>query len=449
MSLGASCEERPLFTPKVRRTVPTIFLHFFSALLPRPWPTRSRNSMHQQSAGLALAVLSAVFNGSFVSFSKFEDAKIVHPFVFNLYLALGVFFSSCSILPFLPLLGSPPILCPLGGLAGLLFCLASSLSFVAVSNVGVSSGQGVFGACAILISFLWGTLGPAPIGLPVVSLPLSLLATSLLLVGVGGIVNCELIARRLKGGASTSSPQSAALAEPLHGSEHLGGSEQLSGSEQSPLLTETGAELGAAIVDAPRRLVGFVAAVLVGIFGGSILVPLGFLGHEYQGIKALAFLPSFGMGSLVGSAALCAAWLAIGRGKSTERQHSTAPAESIREQPARARSPAVAEPNVASGGRVPPPTFGRRGTLMAGMASGLTWNLGNVCQLLAQSVFMLPYGIAYPMLQASLVVAGILGIACFGEIRNQAAIVVFFSASGLIVVGAALLGMYGPSPAAR
>ena len=60
--------------------------------------------------------------------------------------------------------------------------------------------------------------------------------------------------------------------------------------------------------------------------------------------------------------------------------------------------------------------------------------------------FSLPYGVAYPILQASLVVAGILGITCFGELRQKEAIVAFFAASALVVAGAVLLGLYGPSP---
>ena len=112
--------------------------------------------MADHGAGLSLAVLSALFNGSFVSFSKFEAAKIVHPFVFNLYLAVGVFISSCTVIPFMSLLGSPPLICILGVLAGLLLAAATSLSFIAVSSIGVSSGQGIFGAAAILVSFLWG-----------------------------------------------------------------------------------------------------------------------------------------------------------------------------------------------------------------------------------------------------------------------------------------------------
>ena len=43
-------------------------------------------------------------------------------------------------------------------------------------------------------------------------------------------------------------------------------------------------------------------------------------------------------------------------------------------------------------------------------------------------------------------VAGILGITCFGELRQKEAIVAFFAASALVVAGAVLLGLYGPSP---
>ena len=57
-----------------------------------------------------------------------------------------------------------------------------------------------------------------------------------------------------------------------------------------------------------------------------------------------------------------------------------------------------------------------------------------------------PYGVAYPILQASLVVSGILGIAVFGELRQRASITCFFAASALVVAGAVLLGVYGPTP---
>ena len=378
-------------------------------------------------AGLGLAALSAVFNGSFVSFAKLVPAEAaVHPIVFNLYLSFGVFLSSCAVAPFLPLLGSPPLVCPLGAVAGLIFVGASSLSFVAVENVGVSSGQGVFGGMAILVSFLWGTLGPAPIGLPVVSLPLTLLAVAILLIGVGGIVKCEplgaAIASHFSSGSSSSSVSTAPRPDrstPLAAQAASGPDAEELGAECDAdcVAPESGTGIdfsiegggGGSVVDNQgtqgSRIVGFAAAISVGVFGGSILVPLGFLGDDYKGSKALAFLPSFGAGCLAGASALAGAWYLTFR-----------------------------------------PVLGTRRTLLCGLASGITWNLGNVCQLLAMSVFLVPYGVAYPLLQASLVVAGILGIAVFKELRDPHAISAFFLASALVVIGAVLLGLYGPSP---
>ena len=50
--------------------------------------------------------------------------------------------------------GAPPLVCPLGVVAGLLFVGAISLSFVACVHVGLSTGQGVWGGSAILVAFL-------------------------------------------------------------------------------------------------------------------------------------------------------------------------------------------------------------------------------------------------------------------------------------------------------
>ena len=70
---------------------------------------------------------------------------------------------------------------------------------------------------------------------------------------------------------------------------------------------------------------------------------------------------------------------------------------------------------------------------------------GNLCQIIAQSVCKVPYGIAYPLLQAGLMVSGFLGIYVFREIVERPAILVFFACAGLVLVGAVLLGLYGPS----
>ena len=90
------------------------------------------------------------------------------------------------------------------------------------------------------------------------------------------------------------------------------------------------------------------------------------------------------------------------------------------------------------------PALELRSTLWAGLLSGLVWNAGNLCQIIAMGVYALPYGIAYPILQAALMVSGLLGIFVFREIVERPAIIVFFTCAGLVVVGAVLLGLFGP-----
>ena len=150
------------------------------------------------------------------------------------------------------------------------------------------------------------------------------------------------------------------------------------------------------------RATGLFAAVGVGLFGGSILVPLAYLDEQ------LAALPSFGLGALLGGALLTSAFYAaaLRRGEA--------------------------------------PALELRSTLWAGLLSGLVWNAGNLCQIIAMGVYALPYGIAYPILQAALMVSGLLGIFVFREIVERPAIIVFFTCAGLVVVGAVLLGLFGP-----
>ena len=248
-----------------------------------------------QLAGLALAVASAIFNGSFAAFSKLKAASLVHPLIFNLYVAAGVCLSSCLALPFMPMIGSPPVVCPWGLVAGLLFVSATSLSFVAVSSgLGLSSGQGVWSGSSILISLLWGTLGPQPVGLPVASVQLTTMAVALLLAGVFGIVKVEQIGSYLgtcfsrrsavAAGATPKAPlvAHAASAHPdeadaADASERaiLGMAASAATSSTTPSSPSTSASTSSSAAatasdasSASSRLGGLFAALLVGIFGG-------------------------------------------------------------------------------------------------------------------------------------------------------------------------------------
>jgi hypothetical protein len=160
--------------------------------------------------GYLLVIMSAICNGSFVAFAKLKsvaDAD-VHPILFNFYLVLGVCISSLVVACFLPLVDAELEISPLGLLAGLLLVISTACSFVAVSFVGLSTGQGVWGGTAILVSFLWGSIGPRDPGpgADVKSWGVSAASVALLLLGVGLIVKCEEIAARLWSGGAAFEP---------------------------------------------------------------------------------------------------------------------------------------------------------------------------------------------------------------------------------------------------
>eukprot|EP00913_Durusdinium_trenchii_P003573 g3305.t1 len=92
------------------------------------------------------------------------------------------------------------------------------------------------------------------------------------------------------------------------------------------------------------KAAGISSALAVGLFGGSVLVPFKYIPPDVAGLAAI---PSFGIGALVAGVIV---------------------------------------------------TFGLLG--LTGLASGLLWNAGNVASVIAQSPpFLLPYGVAYPILQ--------------------------------------------------
>ena len=371
--------------------------------------------------GYLFALGSAFFNGIFVAFMKIPSvaATKLHPVLFNGYVSLGVFLSSWLVVPFFQLAGTSLAFTWFGFLAGAIFVIASSFSFIAASNVGLSTGQGVWGGTAIVVSFLWGTLGPEPICAPVQSVALSLVAVGLLLFGVLGIVKSvpigEALGRLCAARARTSAVDSAAVrlhesvvasddpvvCHPVVGDPVVGGG--------APAVEGNAT---AAATAASTRAVGLAAALMVGLFGGSVLVPASFAGETFSGQKAVALLPSFGIGALSMALLITGSWYA----------------------------------RLLSRGAAPP--LHLRAALWAGCLSGATWNAGNLCSIVAINYYSVPFGVAYPILQASLVFGGLLGIFVFGELKDRRAIAVFFASAALVLGGAVLLGMYGPSKTA-
>ena len=429
------------------------------------------------AAGFAAAVAAAVFNGSFAAFAKLPAVRRsgIDPVFFNGLCCAGVALSSCAAVAWLRVEGAAVELSAYGALAGSLFVFAGLFSFVAVPLVGLGVAQGVWGGSAIFVSFAWGTLGPAALRAPLVSLPLSVVALLLLSAGVVGIALNGAIA------ASLSSPQRAeSLLDDAQGEEHDGDvhsshahgrpdhapSERTSGmraqqgqaeqqrhgwdeppsqpcanslddaparetaaaprcgaSATSRLATAGGTSrlataggtvaLRSALAHADdagrpsdgtaeagahaawhRRAAGTASALLVGLFGGSVLVPSKFAPPEVSGF---ALLPSFGLGALCASTLVCVAYA------------------------------------VACRCRGEPVLLGGRAALAAGLASGVVWNAGNACAIYAMGDGGLNYGVAYPLVQCALLVSGLLGICAFGEIREPLAIGIFFTAAVVLL----------------
>mmetsp|Transcript_62535 Transcript_62535/g.116261 ORF Transcript_62535/g.116261 Transcript_62535/m.116261 type:complete len:419 (+) Transcript_62535:80-1336(+) len=329
----------------------------------------SSAAVDQAGAGLAIAALSAFFNGSFPACARLPQEE-PDPVIFNGIVCLGVFVSSLLVPVFVGY--DVQFILP-GALGGALFVFAALCSFLAIPRAGLATAQAVWSCSAIAVAFTWGAFGPAEVASPVKDLTLSFVALGLLVAGALVIVTCSDLAEKF--GRADS-------------------------SREQPLL-EGGP-------DAAERVSGLGLAASVGLFGGSILVPLKFVPAELSGLPCV---PSFGLGALVtGFLVTALYWYA-----------------SLRPRGQAAK--------VAGD------------TLGAGVLSGAIWNAGNICSIVAQEPpFSLSYGIAYPILQCALFFGGLWGIYVFKEIRGFA-VSIFWVGAAVLVAGIVLLASYGPGAA--
>jgi len=348
-----------------------------------------------------LAIISAVCNATFFAPNRLESVKAasIHPIIYNWYTTMGVFVFSWVIALGLPLLGmSVFTFVTAGFIAGTLFTLALLFSCLALPLLGLSTAMGVWCGAATLVSFLWGTAGPAVIARPLANVPLSLFGIMAITCGILGIIYCDALGARWFGTEAPTPSAADDATEAEEGTQVLEDSMAKDGEEEAPPTPEPG----------QQRALGIFYALCVGCFGGSMLAPLSFVPAEFAGINSIGFMPSFGTGSLVAGTVIANGYMlrCASRGETVKLE---------------------------------PPA-----TLWAGLVSGNVWNFGNLCQVIAQAYFGLPYAIAYPIFQASLVASGLLGIFVFKEIVGKPSITAFFVSAFVVVVGAGLLALYGP-----
>jgi glucose uptake protein GlcU len=330
--------------------------------------------------GILLAIGSAVFNGSFAAL--FKTPKMVevdlHPIVFQLYVSTGVFLSSLLVVPFLS--WNPTLLhnekvgdefrfSPMGFVAGCLLVLSLAASFQAVQKIGVALAQGIWCGGAMLVSYLWGI---AVFGETPVRLGLSLLGLCLLILGVFGIALCEKIGKVV------------ALEEAHH-------ERQDESPETMSLIARNNSEETTSDNENTSYAEGVLWACAVAFFGGSVLAPMHYVPPMEEG---LVFLPSFGIGAMV-------------------------------------LSPLIYHLYSVRTGEMPPLHI--KQALATGLVSGVTWNAGNFCSMLA--IPAISYGVAYPIMQCALLVSGLWGIYAFHEITEHRTIATFWVGGVILVLG--------------
>jgi len=396
--------------------------------------------------GFLLALSSAMFNGSFMVFSKLPSVRSaeVHPLIFQLYTSIGVFLSSLLTIPFI--LHYYDSIFPtaagfgFGLLGGALFVFAVAFSLLAVPLAGLSISQSVWSGSAVCVSFAWGVLAFGDEIQQKMAMP----ALALIVIGVVIIAASEKLTKLIWFGSeqleykpitsppiqpnpvglahSLLNPTPAVLneSEPIihsHVIENVdhsdgirrfasiapafgsadGRFEDQSVRSGNPASASASDSLAASPSSTSLLLVGVIFSVIVGLFGGSILAPMKAAPSASQG---LTIVPAFGIGCLLTAPLITLPYVYL----------------------------------IAS----TRPNFHLRVSFLPGIAAGAVWNAGNICSIFASD--LIGYSIAYPIMQCAIVFAAAWGILLFGEIKGRQIGTVVIGIA-VVLGGAILLGL--------
>lgn len=339
------------------------------------------------AAGVVVAALSALCNTAFATFIRPAAGKSLDPAVFNVLVVLGVFLSSLSVPP---LAGAPLVWTKAGALGGVLFACAAALAASAVRYTGLATAQSVWRCAALVTSFLWGAFGPLEVAAPMKSWLMGSAGVFLILCGFLLLACSEEGAQ----GSFCSIANKAALEAAANGSQGL-----LGAAAKGEACADAGARVRTSVAD---RIIGVVLAITVGALSGCVLVPL-----KLAPISCLAAVPSFGVGAFVTGLVIAIVQV-----------------PELRSQPGQLRF--------------------RPSSAVAGVASGVLWTIGLVCSIVAQEPpFSVAFGVAYPILQCSVVFACVMGTAPPRETEGSAA-ALWTQGAVLLATGVLTLIAFGP-----
>merc|ERR1711865_448247 len=361
--------------------------------------SHDRIIMSAELSGLIAAIISAICNGSFAAVAKLDavEKSNINPILFNTYVCCGVFVSTWLVLPFLNFnttfadndnAGETFKFEPLGLIAGLLLVCAFTFSFLAIPRVGLSVGQGVWGGTAIVVSFVDGLI----IGNSSIKNGLIALALTCLLVGVAGIAFCAELAKKLPLSCLDSSKGSNGYQDSLVPDTAI----------EAPCHSVVDQDDDQKPTGASNFVIGITFALIVGLTGGSILVPMNYVSDATSG---LVFVPSLGIGAGIISPLVPLIYL----GSTGEL-----------------RTMSMADLHLGS-------------CLVPGLVAGTIWNIGNVASIWA--IPRMGYSVAYPIMQCALLVSALWGVFVFKEITERKTIFVLFVSGAILLGGAGVLSI--------
>lgn len=287
----------------------------------------------------------------------------VHPMVFQLHRTFWTYATS-----HLALVVVPYRVSSWGLLSGLSWVPAGIASNIAVRHLGIAYGQALWQTTIIITSFVWGCCILKDT--TVKSVALTAIALSCL---IGGVVGMALAFNAVQD-SEECDDANVEFGAPSHTSEDGRDKGRRRGLSD---VRNSVAEV-TATTKTRSTFAGISAALFNGIWGGSNLVPASFA--PYKGID---FVMSFVSGAMVVNILLFAGYVMLCKCRWKQD--------------------------------VPPMHF--RIMLLPGFLTGLLWAVANFCSLYAVS--KLGQAIGYSLVQSSVVVSGLWGIAFFGEMRGS------------------------------
>ena len=401
--------------------------------------------------GWAAAFCSMLAFGTFGVPIKSETAvKLdIDPLVFQSYKSIVCFLTS-----FIPvLIANEPLDFTPWGIVSALFWVPGGISTVyAVKAAGLAIGIGVGSSFIVLVSFIWGIFIFHEHIHSKVGACFAVFCMMLGLMGMSYYSSPEVVDTS---GTTTSSQNSSHGIPPSSSGPVYHGLNQDTLEDDQDDLPPIGSEAGregykssssrtqpdSSIMDSsslsdndddndgvmvteniisnddqPLYLCGirvtkrqygiFLAAFGCGIYGGSIMAPMKFAPPEAKGT---GYLLSFGVGALVVTSFLwLVRWLYNGvRCRSLTRAYEELPSFHLREM------------------------------WLPGGTAGLLWSIGNYFSLI--SVYFLGEGVGYPLVQTSILIAGLWGIFYFEEVQGANKISKWLISSLLTIFGILLL----------